>query len=316
MAAFLLAYLFKDIDRYKENRVIRMTGYKVYADLSLIINFIMDAVILWTAGRLTGLEFKLTRILAAALLGAIYAVGFLFYPFNLLYCLPLKIMFSFLLILLAFYPQKWSDLKKAILYFYIISFVAAGAITGLPYLTTGIQEESGLKVFWLSTGIAIALWLGWQGKKYLFAKVIPELLNFMVQIRFDGQEFSGTGFLDTGNMLRDPLTERPVLIAEYAWLKKYLPLDLIKVFDNSSNEAELLSSVADSSWSERLRIIPFSSVGKQNGILLGIRADEVQLNLGNKKICHKNLIVAIYQEKLSREDNYHLLIPAEIVQNG
>lgn len=294
-----------------------MTGTKVYADLSLIINFIMDAAILWAAARLTGLKFKWARISAAALMGAVYAVGFLFYSYHILYSLPLKILFSFLLILLAFYPQHWRDLKKALLYFYLISFIAAGAVTGLPNLIMGMEKQGGsLDVLWIVAGIAVALMVGWQGKKYLFTKVIPELLNFMVHIKFDGQEISGQGFLDTGNMLRDPLTENPVLIAEYNWLKQYLPLDLIKVFENSLNETELLTSAADSSWAARLRIIPFSSIGRQNGLLLGIRTDEVRLKIGNEYIYRKNLIVAIYQEKLSLEGNYHLLIPAEIVQNG
>lgn len=292
-----------------------MIDLTVYADLTLIINVVMDAIILWTTAKLTGLKVKFARILAASLLGGIYAVGFLLYPLSLWYSLPLKILFSFLLIVLAFYPQKWSDLKRAFLYFYIINFMVAGAIIGVSALTTGGQKENDLTVSWLLAGIAIALWLGWWGQKYLFTRIIPVLLNLLVEISFDGQKCSGNGFLDTGNMLRDPLTNRPVLIAEYAWLKKYLPLDLITVFDNALSETELLSSAANSSWSGKLRIIPFSSIGRQNGLLLGFRADEIKLNLGNKNICHKNLIVAVYQNKLSLDGQYQLLVPAEIVQN-
>ncbi len=294
-----------------------LTAPKVYADLSLLINFLMDAAILWTTARLTGLKLKWARISSAALMGAFYAVGFLFYPDHILYSLPLKILFSLLIILLAFYPLHWRVFKKALLYFYLISFIAAGAMTGLPYLIMGMdQEASGLNIIWIFTGIVIALLLGWQGKKYLFAKVVPELLNYIVHIKLNGEEISGQGFLDTGNMLRDPLTDSPVLIAEYNWLKQYLPLDLRKIFETSLNEAELLTAAADSSWGGRLRIIPFSSVGRQNGLLLGFRTDEVRLKIGHEYICRKNLIMAIYHEKLSLEGNYQLLIPAEIVQNG
>lgn len=295
--------------------MIRLTGNKVYADLTLIINFVMDAFILWTTAKLSGLKFTKVRILTTALIGAIYAVGFLFFSFTLWYSLPLKILFSFLLILLAFYPQNWSDLKKAFLYFYGINFVVAGAITGLSSLTTGYQKGNNLSVLWLLAGIAIAIWLGWRGQQYLFTKIIPGLLNLMVEIRFDNQTCSGSGFLDTGNMLRDPLTNRPVIIAEYSWLKKYLPVDLSAAFESGFNENDLLSSAANSSWSGKLRIIPFSSIGRHNGLLLGFRADEIKLNLGNKIINHKNLIVAVYQDNLSLEGHYQMLVPAEIVQN-
>lgn len=296
------------------NRVRRLTGTKVYADLSFIINLVMDASILWTTARLARLEIKWAKLLAAALVGAVYAVGFLFYPKHICYSLPAKVLFSFFLILLAFYPHSWNDLKKAFLYFYLISFIAAGAITGLPSLVMGM--ESNIDVLWIVAGLAVALWVGWRGQRLLFDRLIPKILNFLVHIRFDDQEFCGRGFLDTGNMLRDPLTETPVLIAEYQWLRQYLPVDLHTILDSAAEEVYLLDLVTDSIWSGRLRLIPFSSVGRQNGLLLGIRADEIRLDFGEECICRKNLIVAIHREKLSLDGKYQLLIPAEIVQNG
>ncbi len=292
----------------------RLTGTEVYADLSFIINLVMDAAILWTAARLAGLDFKWGRLLMAALAGAVYAVGFLFFPDHFCYSFPAKVLLSFILILLAFYPCSWGDVKKAFLYFYLISFVAAGAITGLPYLVMGMGQES-IDFLWIAAGLGLALWAGWQGQKLFFTRVIPKILNFMVHIRFDQQEFCGQGFLDTGNMLRDPLTDAPVLIAEYKWLKQYLPRDLHAIFDNPADETDLLGLAASSSWAGRMRVIPFSSVGRQNGLLLGVRADEIKLDLGHEYICCKNLIIAIYRERLSPDGRYQLLIPAEIVQN-
>ena len=250
----------------------------------------------------------------AALAGALYAVVFLFFPGHFCYSFPAKVLFSFILILLAFYPGSWSDVKKAFLYFYLISFVAAGAIAGLPYLVLGMGQES-IDILWVAAGLGVALWAGWQGQKILFTRVIPKILNFMVHIKFEQQEFCGRGFLDTGNMLRDPLTDAPVLIAEYKWLKQYLPQDLHAILDNPADETDLLGLAASSSWAGRLRIIPFSSVGRQNGLLLGVRADEIKLDLGHEYICRKNLIIAIYRERLSPDGRYQLLIPAEIVQN-
>ena len=118
----------------------RLTGTEIYADLSFIINLVMDAAILWTTARLAGLDFKWGRLLLAALAGALYAVVFLFFPGHFCYSFPAKVLFSFILILLAFYPGSWSDVKKAFLYFYLISFVAAGAIAGLPYLVLGMGQ--------------------------------------------------------------------------------------------------------------------------------------------------------------------------------
>jgi stage II sporulation protein GA (sporulation sigma-E factor processing peptidase) len=296
--------------------VIVLTGHKVYADLTLIINLLMDAVILWAAAKLAGFKFSYTRIFFTAMLGAIYAVGYLFYPMNIFYSFPLKIIFSCFLILLAFYPQSWKDLKRAFQYFYLINFIAAGAITGFASLTAGMKHINNISILWLLMGVIIVIGLGKWGQKYLVNRIIPQLLNYMVEIKFNGHQCSGSGFLDTGNMLRDPLTNRPVLIAEYAWLKNFLPLDLIEFFETGSSETEILSFAANSTWADRVRVIPFSSIGRHNGLLLGFRADEINVSLGDRNICHKNLIVAVYRSKLCQDGHYQMLVPAEILQSG
>lgn len=291
-----------------------MTGNKVYADLTLAINFFMDGIILWAAAKLTGLKFTYGRIVLAALSGAVYALGFLLYPSGAVYNLPCKIAFSIILILLAFYPLNLSDFKRVFVFFYLLNFIAAGAVTGLHSLTAGTRYGS-LSAFWIMAGLAVILGLGWWGKTHLLGRVMGRLLNYMIEIRFNGSKYRGNAFLDTGNMLRDPLTNRPVLIAEYAWFKELLPLDLLDVFEKGLSETEIMTLAANSIWADRLRIIPFTSIGLRSGILLGFRSDEIILNLGGRDICHKNVVVAVYQYKLCRDGHYQLLVPAEIVQN-
>ena len=82
------------------------------------------------------------------------------------------------------------------------------------------------------------------------------------------------------------------------------------------DESEMLDELINSSWANRLRIIPFTSIGKKNGILVGVRADEVILNIGPQNVFHKNMVIGIYKEKLSLKENYQLLIPAEMVPKG
>jgi stage II sporulation protein GA (sporulation sigma-E factor processing peptidase) len=67
-----------------------------------MVNFIMDFIILWTTAKLGAKPILYGRFFTASFLGAVYAVVYLFPQANFLYHLPVKILFSGLLVLIAF----------------------------------------------------------------------------------------------------------------------------------------------------------------------------------------------------------------------
>ena len=86
--------------------------------------------------------------------------------------------------------------------------------------------------------------------------------------------------------------------------------------EDSRTQEEMLDRLSQSSWASRLRLIPFTSIGKKNGLLVGIRADDIRVSLGKNNVKHNNMVIGIYQDKLSPEEHYQLLIPLEILENG
>ena len=61
----------------------------------------------------------------------------------------------------------------------------------------------------------------------------------------------------------------------------------------------------------RLRIIPFSSLGKQNGMLIGIKPDKFEVI--NEQIEEKNnVIIGIYNKSLTKRGEYNALIGMEL----
>jgi stage II sporulation protein GA (sporulation sigma-E factor processing peptidase) len=289
---------------------------KVYVDLIFIINFVMDFLILWATARLTGAKIVYSRLLVAAIIGGFYAVGFFLPELAKWYSLPAKVLFSCLLIIFGLLPRNIAEFKKLFLYFYGINFTVAGAAIGASFLLGSETMIVSLSHFLLLGGVLAALIIGLFGERFIIKRVVPGLLKFGVELRFAEACCSGKGFLDTGNGLRDPLTNRPVVIAEYDFIKPCLPEDFKKAMEGFHDESEMLDELINSSWANRLRIIPFTSIGKKNGILVGVRADEVILNIGPQNVFHKNMVIGIYKEKLSLKENYQLLIPAEMVPKG
>ena len=99
-------------------------------------------------------------------------------------------------------------------------------------------------------------------------------------------------------------------------LKAMFAPDFQQAFDDNQDEDDILDHLSQSSWANRLRIIPFSSIGRKNGILVGVRADAIMVHTGKKNVLHNNVVIGIYRDKLSQDGSYHLLIPSEIVNQG
>ncbi len=293
-----------------------MDSPEVYADITLLINIIMDFVILWATARLSKISPVISRMGVAAVMGGLYAVGYLWPQLEFFYSFPAKVIFSCLMLMVALPIESWDVFKRAFILFYAINFTVAGATIAFSYMITSEAISFNYYYVWLAGGVGCALVIGIFGGKIITDRVIPHLLKFRVEMKFEQKTCTGKGFLDTGNSLRDPLTNKPVIVAEYDFLKDCLPGDVQEAMENSQDEGRMLDELIVSSWARRLRLIPFTSIGKSNGMLVGIRADEVKVDLGKNHPAYKNMVIGIYKGKLSSQNNYQMLIPAEIVEGG
>lgn len=293
-----------------------MNEPKVYADLTFLINLIMDFLILWVTTRFCRVPVSYRRLILAAFLGGIYGIGNLLAALTIFYSLPAKVIVSCLMLFIALRPANWQQFQKAFFIFYGVSFVAAGASMAAVFLNPSFEEDGSGSFLCLLVGIGAVLMAVFYGERYFSQTILPTLLKYQVRLRFNDQVCNGEGFLDTGNGLRDPLTHRPIVVAEYDFLRSCLPEELNRAMADDLSEDERLEAFSRSSWGSRLRLIPFSSLGKKNGLLIGLRCDEIGIKMGRQELLHKNLVVAIYPHKLSAEDNYQLLIPSEVVQKA
>lgn len=116
--------------------------------------------------------------------------------------------------------------------------------------------------------------------------------------------------IDTGNFLREPISKLPVVVVEKRALEKVIPeyvLDnLDKIIDGQ--EVDLQDYMA------KVRLIPFSSLGKENGMLLGIKADAILVETDEKSIVLSNAIIGIYNGILNKMGKYQALIGLDIIE--
>ncbi|NLM43421.1 MAG: sigma-E processing peptidase SpoIIGA [Clostridiales bacterium] len=285
----------------------------------------MNYLILLSTAKLTKSRYKKINVLLASLAGAIYAV-FYYYPgFEYLYTWLLKIIFSLFIIVVAFNPYTLKEFVRKILVFYIISIIFGGAAFGIYYLINGVKftykgifyiESFPAKLLLVSILFAyIFVRFSWG---YIVSRIRREKILLDVSITKENKKAYLVALIDTGNSLTDPITNMPVLVAEYEAIKELLPLDIQKIFeDNKENNLNAIASVLSrSEWITKFRFIPFKALGVENGLLIGFKPDGVNIEEDrNSQNCVKDIIVAIYNKKLSKDGEYSALLHPEIISD-
>ncbi len=86
-----------------------------------------------------------------------------------------------------------------------------------------------------------------------------------------------------------------------------------KILDNLQNilagEYEMLSK----EYMSKFRLIPFSSLGKQNGMLLGFKPDFAEVEFDENKKELNNIIIGIYDKNITKNQEYTGLVGLDIL---
>ncbi|NMA64966.1 MAG: sigma-E processing peptidase SpoIIGA, partial [Clostridiaceae bacterium] len=251
----------------------------VYADLLFIENILANCLILKLASIISGCNLKLTRTLMAASLGAIYAVLATVFPkIPILNAIITKIAISALMVVIAFKTRNTSEFLKRWGMLLLTAFLLAGCTIALSNILEGgvitygglmyISPQGTLKAFLFSVGLCIVLIrpIG----KILSGKVLREGSIVPVFIRLGERSVRFNALVDTGNSLTDPITGYPVLVVEADTVKAILPPEIYNsVISNDIKVHSRFINERDESWLKRIHLIPYKSIGRENGILTG-----------------------------------------------
>lgn len=115
--------------------------------------------------------------------------------------------------------------------------------------------------------------------------------------------------IDTGNFLREPITKTSVIVVEKSALLNIVPDYILNNLDKIINGEDIDLG----EYSSKIRIIPFTSLGKENGILLGLKADSVLVEMEENNIDITNVIIGIYNGTLSKNSKYKALIGLDLL---
>ena len=279
----------------------------IYIDIVFLENLIMNSIIIYATSIILKIKPKLIRVVTSSAIGSIYAIISYVTELSIYTSIISKGILAIVMVYIAFNPQNMKNMWKQLLIFYLTSFVFGGVALYLIYFIKP-HDVFILKAIFL--GAIIAFIIIKISIKIVKTKINAKDMFCKIRIKLNGKEIETKAMIDTGNLAKEPITNTPVVIVESSLLEKVLPKEILNSIDNIL--AGKLDGVKEE-YISRLRCIPFSSLGKQNGMLLGIKADEIVVEKEEENKISKNVIIGVYERSLTKRGEYRALIGLELI---
>ncbi len=295
----------------------------IYLDIVLLENLCMNYIILFATGYIMKIKMKQGKLILSSLLGGVYAVISYLEILPLYSNFSMKILLSVLMVYIAFGPKEIKKLAKQLIIFYLISFAFGGCAFALLYFIKPQEILMKNGVYIGTYPIKIALLGGIIGFiiTYIAFRIVKTKIRkkdmlYKITIKIEGKEISVNAMLDTGNLLKEPITGMPVIVVQKNELYSVIPEKVLNNIEEliGGENKELINNLEEKEYLTKFRLIPFSSIGKQNGLMLGLKADEVYIELEEEKERRTDVIIGIFSQALTKNNTYTALIGLDLLE--
>lgn len=266
---------------------------EVYIDIYIFENIVINLFLLLLTFKLLRFSFNKKNICIAAVLGGLYGLV-IFCNVNLLNSIAFKLLIPAIMIYISLESKKFKYVLKSILVFFMLAFMLGGICFGALQMQNTymigqafVVENNSIKYIVLSVAIV-----------FIFINRIVDLLKDRALVKnflYDIYITEGTrtvlvkGFLDTGNELREPITNLPCILIENEY---FLQLEF-----NKKDEYVIRYKTIDSS-----------------DVLHGFRSDFIKIKGKDDSAWREiDAIICGCKTTLSKENDYQVLLSRGII---
>jgi len=260
----------------------------VYLDVLIIENIIVNTFLLYITAQTVMRKVKFRYVIIAGIVGGMYVCTLILPELKFFSSLVFKIIAAEIMIYITFRSKNILFNVKALAILIIYSMALAGVCMFLNFSETKFtifnMNFKDVSYRYLIISIMVLYMLIFR--IITFVKDRKDMYSFIyhVDIGINNTKKTVKAFLDTGNELREPVTNLPVMVIER------------KVLDNVS---------LDDRYKYYIR---YKVVDGKSGILEAFKPSYTKIYVGNK-IENKDMIVALSDNKLSEYNDYTALLP-------
>lgn len=263
--------------------------FEVYLDSLFWINLVMNFYLLYLTNRLKEKTASNLRILLGACFGALISCVVFFIPFS---TMGVKIIIGCLLsgigmVVIAFRVKTFKGILRKMASMTVMAFFVGGTFLFLFkrfFFLRKYQNQTFILLFLgglvcMAGSYCLERWK--SGKKPI---CFVTLENREKTKRIEA-------LIDTGNSLIEPISGKPVSI-----LNK-----------------ELMKEIFDGEIPEFYRVVPFSCVGIEKGLLKCFEIPKMNVEYEDTVITYEHIFVA-YSEEYGREGRYQMILNPCLLQ--
>lgn len=263
----------------------------LYGDVLFLVNFSMDFLTLYITALILHRSVKKRRFVLSAAIGGVYGVAACFMGGALIFRIAVNIAVSVLMCCIVFGEKPLAPCAL----FYGTGCLLGGVMTAVFGMIDSIPGTRTVFVDGAYRTVSGDIPVGWSAVVAAAAAIIAvicgryagrkrETPEYRVTVTFRGHSAELTGICDSGNLLSEPITGRPVIIVTVEALKGLLPEEVYLWF-LSGDPLDVAGLPAE--YIRAVKLIPAESVGGRK-LLAGLLPDSVSVS-GEEK----NALVAV-----------------------
>ena len=247
------------------------------------------------------IRVKLYKIILASFISSI-ANCILLIVNNYIICQAINVFvtITMLLIIMGKSMCKLECFIKSLVLFYFTGFMLGGVLTCISGTDCGLLEMILVAVSLMAVVYIVSGERGISRYRQCNSEIYEVILYRNNKI------FQGTGYYDSGNGAREPISGAQVIVGNIKSMNSFLTegeKKYISIFPN-----------LPSKWDGEtyIRGIPYYSLGNRKGMLPGIKIDRlVVCNKHNNKT-YDNVYVGVTSDELSMNERYDFILHREM----
>lgn len=257
----------------------------IYIDVLMAVNFFLTYFLLLACAKFLALPAARGRMAAASGVGAVFSLAVLLPELPAALSFGMKLLMAAAIVLCAFGFGGAKRLVRNTLAFALVNFAFAGLMVAVWFFFApqGLVIRNSVVYFNISPVLLILLAIGCYLILSLAGRITgrqaPKSLFCRIAVTNGGATCFCTARVDTGNSLREPFSNDPVVVLERETARRVMPPE----------------------GSLNFRLIPYDAVSG-SGVLKAFRPDQLTIYCGKKVLRVSRVYIAVSETRLGASE--------------
>lgn len=265
----------------------------VYVDVLVAENFIVNLFLLTLTMKCVRHKCSTLMMIVSGIIGGVYTLVLIIPSLRIFSSLPFELLVACLMLRIAYGKTSIINLIKLLFIFLMITFMLSGlcflfSLKQNKYILGQSFELDNYSIKYIIIGAMSIYIVTERIVQYIKDRNFVNNYIYTIEFEVENKEYKLNGFLDTGNELREPVTNLPCILVE-----EHLIYDIN--FKNKNTYS-----------------IPYSSIG-YGGSLKGIRVNNIKIKGRDLWQRELDAIICPCKQKLSKENEFNVLLSRGIV---